>query len=390
MPERDERKPGIDDLLGQINKGPQDDAPSDDSVDEESQEPEVETAAPSLVKKLISDEPFRFKEVQLAGGKEKEQGVTLQRGMNDSVSLTFDSETIDMNEQGLIDSFVALIESQGKAGLKGTRFEWFFAEESEEFLQGLADSLKQRKDEINDSLRDQSLLSQQLGDRMSSAFDSFREMAKREQLKKAIDQQVQRIPIEYFEAQTLDGQITRLKFDPNNLNDPRNEVEFIFVNAPDGTTELVFSCKHPDKYKTIRPKFYGNDQKEIQQQGEYFGVDPLSVENINEQDADGGLDTSRYEFEVDPGFAGTVPLFKRVKVLKKPVNLDDELDKYVEEKRKEAEEKLEREKQERDELIRRQQAQASSSQSSYAPLPPSAPTPTPRWQSQPTNYSRSG
>jgi hypothetical protein len=70
----------------------------------------------------------------------------------------------------------------------------------------------------------------------------------------------------------------------------------------------------------------------------------------------------------------------RIKVIKKPMDMDRELDKYLEEKRRADEKK-------RLEEERRRQAAAAA----YQPPAPSVPsTPQFKWQQQPQTYSRSG
>ena len=371
----------LDDLLGSIKN-------TGDEPENNQEEAQTESAPiPNLVSKIVSDRPMHFEEVDIKDQSTKELGVAMHKGMNDKPILSFDTDAINLNERRLVEDFIQRVEANGKEGLKGSRFEWFFEEESEEFVANLAASLKTRLDELDEGMDDASTNAHRLDNKMASAFGSFREMAKREQLKKAVDKQAQSIPIEYFEAKTVPdasgkSEIVKLYFNVNDLSDPRNEMEYIFVNGPGGELEVVFSCKHPDKYQTIRPKFYTSDQANDLVSGGYFSTDYGSIQNISEVDDEDGFNNSRYEFTVNQGHADVSPIFSKIKVLKKPVDLDAQLDLYVAEQKRKEEERLKKEAEEAER--RRRQS------STYSPTPPAAPTPTPRWNSQPTNYSRSG
>lgn len=333
---------------------------------------EVEGDGESFLNKVIGDEKFIFAEAELQD-EEKAQGVTLDTAhRSGNQQLIFDRETIDKGERASLEEFIRLIRSSGKEALKGTKYEWFFDEEGDEFLEDLAELMERRLQELNEGKSKSSLHSMGFSQKLVTAMESFREMTYRSTLKEGINKQVNKVPIIGFQAKRRgqDG-VVNLRFNPNNISDPTNEVEALYVNNPSGEKELIFSCKDPNAYETIRPILKADDPNK-------FGIVDESFTSITDVDSSTGQDFSRFEFVVKKREGQVEPLFTKVKVLKKPINLDNELDKYLEEKRAEAEKK-------RQEEARRQQQQQ------YQPTPPSVPsTPQHRWQQQPQTYSRSG
>jgi cell division protein ZapA (FtsZ GTPase activity inhibitor) len=334
---------------------------------------EVKAEGGSFLDKLIGADNFTFDESTLEG-EEKAQGVTLDIAHRSGTQkLIFDREKIDTGEKVRLEKFVKLIRENGKEALKGTEFEWFFGEEEDDFLEGLANLLERRIKELNEGSSVSSLRSMGFSEKLVTAMEAFRDMSKRSALKEGISRQVNKVPIIGFVAQTIDGQVVNLRYNPENIDDPSNEVEVIYVNNPQGEKELVFTCKYPNKYKTIKPIVDPSNEKR-------FAIVDESFTNITDVDAATGQDYSRFELQVKKREGQVDPLFTRIKVIKKPMDMDRELDKYLEEKRRADEKK-------RLEEERRRQAAAAA----YQPPAPSVPsTPQFKWQQQPQTYSRSG
>jgi hypothetical protein len=340
-------------------------------ADKETPKPAPESA----LSRFIGDKGFNMVEKKLEGP-EKEQGVTLDTSRGGESVLIFDEETINRNEKAKIESFVRAVRSGGKDALKGTPFEWFFGEEDDKFIGDLADLLEQRLEELNNNLTSTSLTGLGLDDKLVSAFQSFRESAKREQVRKGFERQVQKLPLLGFEGRDKQGNIVSLRFNPKNAFDPSNEVEFIYINNPSGQPELIISCKDPDKYDVIRPIIQNED--EANSQGK-FDLIETSFASVPETDPRSGKDLSRFEFDIVQGFSDVTPMFTKVRVLKKPIDMDRELDAYVEKQRLEEEQKR---------LAANQRRAAQAYQST-------PPTPAPsssqyRWEQPPTTYVRSG
>ncbi len=344
--------------------------------------PEKESTEGSFLSKFIGDQKFVFSEKPLSDPDEHDQGVTRDKAFKSGTGeLIFDTETISAAEKANIESFIKLVrDGGGKAALQGTKFEWFYGDESDEFLGNLADLLELRVDEIDNKIDKSSLASIGLNTKLVSAMDSFREMAKREQVKKAIDKQVEKLPIVRIEGLVKggNGQLVTLRFNPSDINDPSNEVDILYINNANGEKELIISCKDPDKYDLIRPILLTEEAPGAKSK---FQVVPGSFANIGDIDSETGRDFSRFEFEVEHRDGQVIELFTKVKVLKKPIDMDAQLKEYREEKNRQ------RIKEEAEEAARQAQAQAAK----YNSQPPSVPSSSSyKWNQSPQTYTHSG
>ncbi len=330
----------------------------------------------SALSKFIGKDKFIFAEANLSD-EEKAQGVTLDSAhRSGNQQLIFDTATIDSAEMVALDEFIQLFanEDAGKEVLVGTKFEWFFGEENEAFLAELVKIVKSRQKELAEGKSQSSLRSLGFSEKLVTAMDSFREMTKRKQLKEGINKQVEKIPIVGFQAKLKGGGVVNLKFNPKDIMDPTNEVDVLFVNNEAGQKELIFSCKNPDKYEQIRPVLEAGANTN----SKTYGIVDDSPRSVTDIDDETGKDYSRFEFEITKKPGQIEPLFTKIKVLNKPINLDEELDIYLENK-------------EQEELAEALEAERRASAAGYGATRPSVPSSSQyRWQQQPQTYSRSG
>lgn len=325
---------------------------------------------PSTVGKMIGDKGFITREDDRLAGEEKELGVVRDAGRHDRDTLTFDSATLDRNEAATIRDFLG-VHAQGIEAVRGSKFGWFFANENDQFIHTLAEALTIKLDQLQETAEPGvSLYNRGFNQRILDAAASFREMAKRRQIKEGLNKQVRQIPIIGFE-----GIPRNPYFNPDDWTDPRNEIEFMFVNSPSGKGELIISCKS-DGIEKIRPIFTnessnanGSDYLEIQ----------LPSGWSTEDDGKGG-ELVKFEIAVlpqnDPN--KPQPLFSKITILQKPINMDKELDLFIEEQ----------ERQQEQQQQKPNPFAPSPAPSVYTPPLPAAPS-TPNY-SQTSTWVRSG
>lgn len=354
----DEEKPGIPNRFG-LRTGPENFASSGPSEIGE-QLPQVLLDAFRGVRAFVSGE------AELVNG-EKKLGVARDTNGQAHEYLLFDTETVDTQEARLVRDFIKLIAEKGNAGLKGSRFEWWFAEETDEFLQELVGILRERFVDTTDAKAPKTLQSQQLtGDKLLDAARSFREMAKRAQVKEALQAHFDTLPLRGFWGRTKSGEEVEVD---------TKDIDYVYVQGKTGKAELIVVCTNTDRYQQIVPVYYESSSEEVAD-GKFRRIPGTGEEKNVHADIDTGRDLSNYEFEVARGGASTDPLFTTVRILSKPVNLDEELRQLVE----------------KEEVMRRKPIppQVSGSSGAYQGTPPSVPSSVPRYTPRTTWVSSSG
>lgn len=335
--------------------------------------PEVKS---SFLSDVIGGESFISDEVNLRN-EDKKDGVVLTSDGHDNEFFVFDKDVLDTREKLLLKEFVQLVKEKGKEGIKTSVFGWFFEEESEEFIRSLADKLETRIEEIEEGFENSQFSNLQIDDDpLIQAVQSFREMAKRNQLKETLDKQVQDLPLIGFQGRKKDGSFVDIPYDKKDWKSHKNGIDYMLVKRPDGKSELVITCKN-DEFDLIVPIYVDSDEE---QQFSGFGrVGGTGEKASRTIDPQTNRDTSSVNFDIHRGNAKVDPLFTSVRVMLKPMDLDKELDDYLRQRKEEEEREAEK---------RRRQQSQSRPTNTYTPTPPSVPS-TSRY-SQPTTYVRSG
>jgi hypothetical protein len=308
-----------------------------------------------------------------------DQGSAVER-REDGV-LSFDAAVLDTAEIAMIQEFLAATETP-EALAASKRFGWFFAEESWEFVQQLrthlANRLKNGAEKARADLKSLNL-DDELKARIDSAAGFFREKAKREQIRAEMQTQISRLPFVVM-GRDRRGQERELRYNPDNIFDPSNEVDFLYANH-NGKPELLISCK-----VGIGMEIAGIDVLEAQP--EWASKKPFALnhyEKVKDARPEDGVDSTYLEVGLGPSSDGQRPLFDTVRIYTAPMDMGAKIDELNQEKeaKRQAEE------------ARKRNAQAAASRKPaqpYTSAPPSVPsTPqAPRWQAPSPTVIRSG
>jgi len=370
----------------------------------------------SFLSNFISESPFIGREFELTD-EEKEAGAVRRVNENGQTEILFDKKTSDAHEETLITQFLARYDGAiatkrpGKEGIRGTMFEWFFSEPdaqgkdqllSSEFFDALVIQLRERLNELKSGSETSKLGRLDFNDMLGSAAESFRKMAQREILADRWKSDVKRIPIIGIQGRKADGTVVDLNFDPNNIDrssaaaSDQTGVDFFLINGKDGQPELVITNKNPD-FIAIRPVY---EKPGDSQSNQHFSQVEGSYANEEDPNATADKDTSSFVIKVSKGGAPAEPLFTSIRVIKKPMDVDKELDAYSKQKQEETEQERQKQiaaaekkrKELQEEEDRKKKAAEAASQPytppAYTPPAPSVPS-TPRWN-QSVTVSRSG
>lgn len=315
----------------------------------------------SMLDNFISERGFVTTEFPLQNS-EKEFGVARDTDGRSNEYLLFDQEAVTQKEKQAIASFLDLVKEKGKEGLKGSKFEWYFQEESDEFVQALAKKIEERLASLEVGESTPSLASASLKgeDNLIAAAQSFREIAKRSQLKEALQKHFDTLPIKAFIGLKKDGKEEEI--------DPA-DIEYMFVENKNNDAQLIITCKNTEKYTQIVPAYYESEQEEVSDK-KFRRIPGTGLKKTVSADKSSGRDLTHYEFTVDRGGAKVDPLFTTVKVLSAPVDLNKEIREYENTK-------AERKK-------KKAKPPSPTPTQTYAPSPPSYPS-QPNYY-QPTNY----
>lgn len=264
--------------------------------------PEPAIIGSELLAALVKGGPMTMGEAELSG-------TDLQFGMKEvDGQILFDGATVSMNEKRIIGNLLA------KQADSQEMPEWFsqmYGAETDEFRATLLDHLKTRLGSLEQGQTWEEWLdtiSSNKKNSMRLAAGEFREMARREQIKKTVDAQVKMLPFFFF-GQDGEGMLHQLKLD---------DLDYIYTIDEQGDAVLNVASRNP-AYMSV---FMASPE-----QGAMRNKFGRTVESENSVMAN-GKNLDFYEVMVDEGDTGIQPIFSKIRVFKEPVDLEAELQSY--------------------------------------------------------------
>ncbi len=264
-------------------------------------------------------------------------------------SIIFDKFHLNTKETELIQEFLTtwdetLGTTQDKAGAirKHPNFKWYFDELDDSFFEEFVRQVRTRQNSL-----------QMAG--LATDFDEsvriFRDKAQRRLLKEALGRHFDMLPVAKFEIREPNGTLRDADYNPQNPQDKSNDIDYLYINGKDGSQELVIT--HNKAGCKLRPQLFTDPLKNGK-----FGMTSGSFEKI------GSGKDEYFQFELQSDAKGNEPMFSRVRVYINPVDLDNEIDTYLEQETQ----KNELRKREDEEVEKRRRQQT------YAPPAPSVPS----------------